>query len=147
MMKPRRLSAVATCACVGSFLCACGSENGEAESESNTPSAGGTVGEGSGGTPGLGGGVETGTGGGVGSGGAPAAGGGLGAGVGGDLGVGGDTSTGGDDGDCNLTGEVGLEVGLLTPDITLYECDGTPVQFYDLICQAEYTFIYSWAGW
>ena len=61
--------------------------------------------------------------------------------------TGGDTGTGGDGGDCNLTGEVGLEVGLLTPDITLYECDGTPVQFYDLICQAPYTFIYSWAGW
>ena len=143
MMKSRRLSAVVTCARVGCFLWACGSEKGEEESESNTPSAGGTLGEGSGGTPGLGGGVETG----VGSGGAPAAGGGLGAGVGGDLGVGGDTGTGGDGGDCDLTGEVGLEVGLLTPDITLHECDGTPVQFYDLICQAEYTFIYSWAGW
>jgi hypothetical protein len=53
----------------------------------------------------------------------------------------------GDGGGCNLTGQVGLEVGNLTPDITLYECDGTPVQFYDLICQAPYTFIYSYAGW
>jgi hypothetical protein len=55
-----------------------------------------------------------------------------------------DSGTGGD---CNLTGTVGLAVGNLTPDITLHECDGTPVQLYDLICDASYTFIYSYAGW
>jgi hypothetical protein len=58
-----------------------------------------------------------------------------------------DTDTDTDAGNCISSGEVGLEVGLVAPDVTLYECDGTPVQLYELICGNDYTIIYSYAEW
>jgi hypothetical protein len=49
--------------------------------------------------------------------------------------------------DCVLSGDVGLEVGTLAQNITLYECDGTPALLHNLVCDSPYTFLYSYAGW
>ena len=50
-------------------------------------------------------------------------------------------------GDCNLTGNAGKAVGDLAEDVTLYECDGTPIQIHDVFCRNEYTFVFSFAWW
>ena len=58
-----------------------------------------------------------------------------------------DTDTDSDGDNCISDGTVGLNVGDVAPDLTLYECDGTPVQLYELICEQPYTFLYSYAEW
>ncbi len=57
------------------------------------------------------------------------------------------TADAGPAGGCMLTGEVGLGVGDLAPDLTLYRCDDTPVQAHRLFCDSPYTFLYSYAEW
>ena len=56
-----------------------------------------------------------------------------------------DADTGG--AECVLTGDEGLAEGDLAPDITLYNCDGEPVQLHQLICESPYTIVYSFAEW
>ena len=48
---------------------------------------------------------------------------------------------------CTLTGNEGLNVGDLAPDLTLYQCDGTAVQAHQLFCDSPYTFLFSYAEW
>ena len=50
---------------------------------------------------------------------------------------------------CSSTAQVGLEVGMLIPDVELQQCDGTWVNLHDLVCArgAVVTQVYSYAGW
>lgn len=64
----------------------------------------------------------------------------------GDADPGGDGDAGTPDA-CVLTGEVGLNVGDLAPDVTLYRCDGEAVQAHRLFCDSPYTFLYRYAEW
>ena len=48
---------------------------------------------------------------------------------------------------CILTGEEGLDVGELAPDLTLYRCDDSAVQAHQLFCDSPVTLLYGYAEW
>jgi len=48
---------------------------------------------------------------------------------------------------CSSTAQIGLEAGMVIPDMELQRCDGSPVNLHDLVCGNVMTMVYSYAGW
>ena len=70
-----------------------------------------------------------------------------GAGAGGNVaGTGAGAGAGGASASCPPEGPYGTSPGQVAPDVTLYDCDGNPVDLHGL-CEREGAFVYTFAGW